>query len=268
MNQVVKLETSNARINGIVPRSLEEIYKISETIFKSGLAPQGTRSPDQVAVSIMHGLEIGLPPMQSVQKVAVINGRPALWGDAVPALLWSKGFKLEERFDGAEDKLTAVCIVTRPCGAVIERRFSVDDAKRARLWGKPGPWQQYPNRMLQMRARSFAARDGASEVLCGLYLAEEAQDIPPPKDITPSVEVLSDNTPNSEKDRASKPLSLAIEETIKLQQLMAETGADEEKFLKFLKVPSIEAMTLADYDKGVALLEKKLAKMRKEKQLA
>ena len=32
--------------------------------------------------------------------------------------------------------------------------------------------------MLQMRARSLAARDGAADVLAGMYLAEEAQDIP------------------------------------------------------------------------------------------
>ena len=54
------------------------------------------------------------------------------------------------------------------------------DAVTAGLWGKPGPWKQYPDRMLQMRARGLAARDGAADVLSGIYLAEEMQDVEQP----------------------------------------------------------------------------------------
>ena len=58
----------------------------------------------------------------------------------------------------------------------MERRFSVQDARRAGLWGRPGPWSQYPQRMLQMRARAFALRDAFADVLGGLYLREELED--------------------------------------------------------------------------------------------
>jgi hypothetical protein len=125
----------------------------------------------------MHGAEIGLPPMQAVQKIAVVNGRPALWGDALPALLLSHGFRIDEHVSGDGDERAAVSVVTRPNGMKIERRFSVADAKVAGLWGKAGPWKQYPDRMLTMRARGFAARDGAADVLSGLYIAEEIQDL-------------------------------------------------------------------------------------------
>ena len=87
-------------------------------------------------------------------------------------------------FIGEGDSRMAVCAVTRPDGTVCERRFSVADAKNAGLWGKQGPWKQYPDRMLAMRARGFAARDGAADVLGGLYLSEELQDTPAePRDI-------------------------------------------------------------------------------------
>lgn len=258
MTNVVKLE-AGAKVSGIIPRSLDEIYKLSETIFKSGLAPQGTRSPDQVAVSILHGLEIGLPPLQSVQKVAVINGRPALWGDAVPALLWSKGFKLDERFEGAGDQLVAICTVTRPDGSVIERRFSVDDAKRARLWGKQGPWQQYSSRMLQMRARSFAARDGASEVLCGLYLAEEAMDIPPPKDITPTtIDVVASQVVEVIPDK------LLEDQLAKLNALIkTPPETNIEKFLQYFKIDALENLPSARFEEAMTLLQKSKTKKKK-----
>lgn len=168
---------SGGSISAIVPQSIEEVYRVAKCISESGLAPNGMKTPEQVTVAILTGLEIGLPPMFAIQKIAVINGRPSIWGDAVPALLWSKGFKLREDFEGEGDKLIAGCAVTRPDGEIIFRSFSVAQAKKAGLWGKSGPWSQYPDRMLQMRARGLACRDGAPDVLSGLYLAEEAQEI-------------------------------------------------------------------------------------------
>lgn len=165
---------SGGSIQAIIPQDVEQVFRLANAISKSGLAPSTMKDPEKLVVAIMHGLEIGLPPMQAVQRIAVINGRPAIWGDALPALLWARGFKLIEVKEGP----TAACSVIRPDGERITRCFSETDAKKAGLWGKPGPWQQYPDRMLQMRARGFAARDGAADVLSGLYVAEELADAP------------------------------------------------------------------------------------------
>lgn len=157
---------------GIVPTSIEEVFRLAQAVAKSGLAPSTMRTPEALTVAIMHGLELGLPPMMAIQKIAVVNGRPTLWGDAIPALLWSRGFKLRE-WSSELAQRCAFCEVTRPDGTKIERCFSEQDARKAGLWGKAGPWQQYPSRMLQMRARGLAARDGAADALSGLYLQEE-----------------------------------------------------------------------------------------------
>lgn len=175
MSGVVALRTGGM-IGGIIPQTIEEVFRIATAVAKSGLAPNGMNTAEKLTVAIMHGMEIGLPPMQSIQKIAVVNGRPTVWGDAIPALIQSKGFRLRERMDGQGDARTAHCEVVRPDGEVIARQFSVADAKTAGLWGKVGPWKSYPDRMLQMRARGYAARDGAADVLMGLYLREEAED--------------------------------------------------------------------------------------------
>lgn len=169
--QVVALKTGGM-IAGIVPGSVEEVFRLATAVAKSGLAPRGMETAEKLTVAIMTGLEIGLPPMFAINKIAVVNGRPTIWGDAVPALLWGAGFKLRE---WSEDG-TAHCEVARPDGTKIERTFSDADAKKAGLLGKQGPWQQFPDRMKQMRARGFAARDGAADVLGGLYVAEEVID--------------------------------------------------------------------------------------------
>jgi hypothetical protein len=180
MSNLVQLRAGNA-IAPIVPTTIDEVFRLANGIAKSGLAPKGMSTSEQVSIALMTGLELGLPPMQAIQRIAVVNGRPTLWGDALPALLWARGFKIEEEVsdDGAR------CTIIRPDGTKITRTFTEKDARKAGLWGKAGPWTQYPQRMLQMRARGFAARDGAADVLAGLYLAEEMQDAEM-KDITPA----------------------------------------------------------------------------------
>ncbi len=83
----------------------------------------------------------------------------------------------------SDDGEVATCTVWRyeraPGGRVKRESsasFSMDDAKRAGLAGKKGPWQDYPRRMRQMRARSFALRDAFADALRGLSVREEVMD--------------------------------------------------------------------------------------------
>ena len=76
-----------------------------------------------------------------------------------------------------EDETEAICIAKRRGQPDVIRTFSIADAKQAGLWGKPGPWQSSPKRMLQMRARSFALRDQFPDVLKGINSREESEDI-------------------------------------------------------------------------------------------
>lgn len=182
MSNVAAIRPKSA-INAIIPTGIDEAWRIAKYIEASGLGPSGMKTAEQCMIAIMKGLEMGLPPMTAVERIAVVNGRATVFGDAIPALLWANHFKLDEK----EIDNGYSCTVIRPCNSKITRTFTIDDAKQAGLWGKAGPWKQYPKRMLQMRARGLAARDGAADVLAGMYLAEEAQDIPPakPVDITP-----------------------------------------------------------------------------------
>jgi hypothetical protein len=117
--------------------------------------------------------------------VAVINGKPSIWGDMALALV-RKHPDCEgvvETFD--ESTKTARCEVRRRGQAEpIVALFSIEDAKRAGLAGKSGPWKQYPKRMLQMRARGFALRDSFPDALKGVITAEEAMDYPEPRKVT------------------------------------------------------------------------------------
>lgn len=171
--------TGGGQIAALVPQDFEQAWRVAQVISHSGMAPRDMQTPEKLVVSIMHGLEIGLPPMQAIQSIAVVNGRPTVWGDGALGLVRGSGHleDFEERLEGEGDALRAVCRCNRKGQATpIIRTFSVAEARKAGLWGKSGPWSQYPQRMLAMRARAFALRDGFADVLKGIGITEEVHD--------------------------------------------------------------------------------------------
>ena len=171
----------------LAPTNFEEALRFSELLANSDLVPRDFKGrPANVLVAVQWGAEIGLGPLQALQGIAVVNGRPTIWGDAALALVRGHPacVSVREGVDGEGDARTGWCEVTRRGEEPQRRTFSVDDAKKAGLWGKQGPWQQYPARMLQLRARGFALRDVFPDALRGVITTEEARDTPPePRDV-------------------------------------------------------------------------------------
>lgn len=166
---------------GMTPTTLEEGWRYAKLIAGSELAPKDYKGkPENVLVAMQMGAEVGLAPMAAIQNIAVINGRPSIWGDAALGIVQvDKSYVTHhEFFEGTGDTKTAVFTISRKGHEPYTVRFSVADAKKAGLWGKAGPWTNYPDRMLQMRARGFGLRDKFADALRGLSIAEEVQDIP------------------------------------------------------------------------------------------
>jgi hypothetical protein len=187
--QPVKAQiAAGGALAALVPQNLDEAYRLAKALSAAGdMVPKHFQDrPEQIMAAMMRGAEIGLMPMQALSNIAVINGRASVWGDALPALMQRAGHHLDVEVTGEGDAMVATATLTRgDTGRAIVRSFSAADAKAAGLWGKPGPWQQYKPRMLSMRARSWACRDGAADALMGLQVAEEMQDAPPMRDVTP-----------------------------------------------------------------------------------
>jgi hypothetical protein len=216
------------------PRTMGEAVEFAERIARSGLVPdQYQGKPNNVLVAVQWGYELGLAPMQALQNISVINGRPSVWGDSQVALV-----KAHPAYRGLrewQEGDTAHCEVKRELpGGEIEvtvRSFSLEQARKAKLLNRP-TWQSYPDRMLQMRARGFALRDAFPDALKGLLSVEEAQDYPDaePIDITPPPDIVK-SVPT--KAETSEELVNAITqnsqddaEVVNIEDI-SEPGADE-----------------------------------------
>ena len=167
----------------LVPQNFKDRMTYCEILANSSMVPTNFRGKkEDIFTAVEFGLMVGLNPMQALTNIAVINGRPSIWGDAALALVKASG-RLEyikEYIKGDGENLTAVCEVKRKDEPVaVIREFSVQDAKRAGLWGNKSksPWINYPKRMLQLRARAWSLRDTFPDILNGLQIAEEVQDI-------------------------------------------------------------------------------------------
>jgi hypothetical protein len=179
---------------GVAPTSVEEAWRLAQLVSQSELVPKDFQGkPHNVLIAMELGLEVGIPWLQSVQGTAVINGRPGFFGDLFLAVIMSAATYLDhdeyyevagERRDGLtaddwkRDDTAAVCTFWRRGHPQPKtRRFSVAQAKKAQLLGKQGPWTNYPDRMLAMRARAWAGRDTFPDALKGVKSAEELMDI-------------------------------------------------------------------------------------------
>jgi len=164
---------------GIELESFEALWRFAQCVAASPFAPRGMEKAEAIVPAIQLGLELGLTPMSALQNVAVINGRPGIYGDAALALVRASGRceSYSQKIEGEGDNRAATVISKRDDQEeAITSVFSVTDAKKAGLWGKQGPWSQYPDRMLLFRARGFNLRDNFGDILKGLQTLEEITD--------------------------------------------------------------------------------------------
>lgn len=182
MNAVTTTESTALAQRGmgfdLSPQTFEQAMTFANMLAESDLVPKDFRGkPGNCLIAMQWGSELGLKPLQALSNIAVVNGRAALWGDAVIALVRSS--PLCEYVQESDDGHTATCRAKRRGEPEHVVTFSNDDARAAGLLGKAGPWTQYQKRMRQMRARAFALRDVFPDVLRGMPVAEEVQDMPP-----------------------------------------------------------------------------------------
>ena len=226
----------NSFKTNLIPTDVDQALRISEMFAKSDLVPDSYKNkPANIFLAVSAGASLGLAPFQAMQNIAVINGKPSVWGDALLAMVRNdkRCLSVKETIDGEGRARTATCKVSRLASdgstELIESSFSMGQAQSANLLNRP-PWKNYPDRMLQMRDRGFALRDAFADVIGGLITGEEAQDFPVPKDAVQELE----KDPRFNKDARSiddivNELTPPEEPKIELQWALNIPGKDQLK---------------------------------------
>lgn len=201
------------------------IEKYTKQLALSPYTPRIHQGEAKTFFILQKGLELGLSPIQSLEQIVVISGKLAVQVECLMALVYQS--KLLEDIQQTEegtfpkDDYTAVCTVKRKdVKTPVRKTFSIADAKSAGLWGKSGPWKQYPKRMMQKRVYGWTMRDVFPDVVQGLYTVEEAQDIEVvevtsvPVEETPIVVIEKKKT--APKAKAYKPSAIYSDRNVKV----------------------------------------------------
>lgn len=201
-------KVNNQSLSLLSTDNFEHTFRIANMMAKSEMVPKGYQGkPQDIMIAMEMGFSMGMGALQAVQNIAVINGKPCLYGDGMLAVCAGRSdFEdiKEEPMKDTEGKVYGYrCTIKRKDRSPKVHEFTIEQAQAAGLWGKSGPWKQYPERMLQMRARAFALRDSFADALGGVRMAEEVQDYDiidvTPKNEEESEKSIQDLIKNKEK---------------------------------------------------------------------
>lgn len=158
----------------------EYLWGLAQKVVGTAFCPTRFKRAEDVFVAMLYGRGVGLNALMSIHTIAVINGRPSVFGDGLSAVVLA-----HPEYDGKTEVMIGEpgtdsrgwkCTVRRRGVGEATAEFTVRNAKTAGLWGKDGPWRTHPDRMLQWRARHFACRDLFADALMGLVSADEAEE--------------------------------------------------------------------------------------------
>lgn len=174
----VPIEVGN---RGVIIKSFEDLQRFAKMVLESGAAPKGIDTVGKVAVAVQMGLERGMAPLGGLRAVFFVNGLPSWRGEAAVAIVRQSSLCAYYKawVEGEGDERMGICVTHRLDDKdPVRTEFRVKDAKKAGLWNKSGPWQEYPDRQLRWRAIGFNLKDQFPDLLGGFPIAEEARDIP------------------------------------------------------------------------------------------
>ena len=141
------------------------LMALAKELVTTGFLPVAVKTPAQAVAIILTGRELGLPPMQSLRSICIIQGKPELSADLQLSIFHR---------DGGRSKwvtLTtteATLWLKHPNGDEHTESFSMEDAKKAGLAGGQN-WQKYPKAMLRSRAITAGMKSIGFEPLTGTY---------------------------------------------------------------------------------------------------
>ena len=150
----------------------DELLDMAKTLVESGFLPKAINTPQKCVAVIMKGRELGIPTMQALAHIHIVDGKPTLSAELMLSLILEHP-EADIEFVQNDAKACVIRVGDRlriKGGAVS---FTISDAADAQLLGRDN-WKKYPRAMLRSRAISEMARTYFADVISGVsYTPEE-----------------------------------------------------------------------------------------------
>lgn len=154
--------------------SWELMREQAKVLVASRFLPTAIDTPEKAIAVMLTGVELGIPKMQALRQIVVIQGKPTLSAELMAALIYRAHGDDALRFTETTAERCTIAYKRRGWAKADTYSFTLQDAKEAGLLGKAGGnWERYRPAMLRARAISAVARIGFPDVIGGMYTAEE-----------------------------------------------------------------------------------------------
>jgi hypothetical protein len=153
--------------------SLQDKVQYAERLASASLLPAAyKKQPANVLLAMEMGDAMGIPPIQAINEIHVIEGKPSASANLIGAMVRRAGHKL--RVQGDDQSATAQIIRADDPDFTFEVTWTLERAKNAGLLSGKNNWAKYPAAMLKARAITEVARAATPDALYGvIYTPEE-----------------------------------------------------------------------------------------------
>ena len=150
----------------------QAIQEQARTLIASGFMPKAVNTPAKAVAVMLAGRELGLPPMQSIRAVNIVDGKPTLSAETMLALAYQRvpGVVVEVVTTPTGATVTG----NRPGGKSVTVAFTKENAVAAGLLSKDN-WRKYPEAMYRARAISAWCRVVCPDAILGAYTPDELE---------------------------------------------------------------------------------------------
>jgi len=198
--------------------SLREIDYLGQVMAQSGRF-SSIRDKAQAIVQILAGQEMGIPPLVSMTKINVIQGKISISAELMATMIKRSGdydYKIVEH----DSKKCAVQFLHNGQHGYLSV-FTIEDAKLAGLVKAGSGWEKYPRALLFSRALSQGAKIECPHLLNGAYTSEEMGAM-----VDEEGEVISISEPFEAKLQPTKqePIETAKSEQLKPESIEQKQG--------------------------------------------
>lgn len=153
--------------------SLEAKMQFARALAAASLLPrQYQQNPGNVLIAMELGEALGIPAIQAINSIHVIEGKPSASADLMAALVRKAGHKLRVTVTRNPLHVVATLIRADDPDYPFEAEWDEAKAQTAGLIGK-GNWKTYPDQMMRNRAITEVIRMGASDAMYGVIYSPE-----------------------------------------------------------------------------------------------
>lgn len=180
--------------------TLQDQMAFAKAVCQSDIIPTVYRGkPANILVAVGYGAPLGLTPMQSLQDISVINGKPTASASFIASHVRMAGHKLRVKKDEKALSVTATIVRSDDPDYPISVTRDKVWAQQMGLLNKDN-YRKQPLTMLTWRAITAVAREACPEILYGVqYSPDELHDLDTNSDVL--AEVIDDEQQPSRQKR-------------------------------------------------------------------